>query len=45
MRRRLTLVSTMADVKPEDIEQVQDVEEARPAEEEGNEEVGSTANT
>lgn len=37
----------MADVetKPEDIEQVQDVEDAaRPTEEEGNEEVGSTAN-
>lgn len=42
MRRKLTLASTMADVKPE--EQVQDVEEARPTEEEGNEEVGSTAN-
>lgn len=36
----------MADVnKPEAVEEVQDVEEARPAEEEGNEEVGSTANT
>lgn len=32
----------MADAKPE--EHVPNVDEARPAEEEGNEEVGSTAN-